>query len=128
MDAFFKINSYVKGSYSEKEAFEGLNAELLALEKGYSAGNRLFYLSLPPSVFAPVTSNIKECCMSKTYVVVYACYLHSGVIVHTYTHTHTHTHTHTRTHYSTHSHTVASGPASAFNVLTEALPTLVCGA
>ena len=68
LDAFFATNSYVKGSYTEKDSFEGLNAEMLKLEAGYSAGNRLFYLSLPPSVFAAVTSNIKECCMSKTYV------------------------------------------------------------
>ena len=68
MDAFFAANSYVKGSYSEKEAFEGLDAALLKLEEGHNSGNRLFYLSLPPSVFATVTSNIKECCMSKTYV------------------------------------------------------------
>lgn len=66
LDAFFAANSYVKGSYSEKEAFEGLDAALLKLEEGHSSGNRLFYLSLPPSVFATVTSNIKECCMSKT--------------------------------------------------------------
>lgn len=63
----------MKGSYTEQEAFEGLNAELLKLEKTYSAGNRLFYLSLPPSVFATVTSNIKECCMSKTYVSCLLC-------------------------------------------------------
>ena len=64
-DAFFALNSYVKGSYDQKEAFVTLNAELCKLEEGFTEGNRLFYLSLPPSVFAPVTTNLKECCMSK---------------------------------------------------------------
>lgn len=65
IDAFWEINSYVKGSYTELEAFKILNQELLKIE-GKSTGNRLFYLALPPSVFAPVTTNIKACCMSTT--------------------------------------------------------------
>ena len=63
LDAFWAINSYVKGSYTEQAAFEGLNSAMLKIEEGM-VGNRLFYLALPPSVFAPVTSNIKNCCMS----------------------------------------------------------------
>ena len=65
IDSFWAINSYVKGSYTERDAFENLNKELLKIE-GKCVGNRLFYLALPPSVFAPVTTNIKACCMSKT--------------------------------------------------------------
>ena len=61
------MNSYVKGSYTERDAFENLNREILKIEQK-DAGNRLFYLALPPSVFAPVTTNIKACCMSTTYV------------------------------------------------------------
>jgi len=64
VDAFWSINSYVKGSYTEKEAFINLNQEMLKLEAGHTSGNRLFYLALPPSVFATVTTNIKETCMS----------------------------------------------------------------
>jgi len=64
VDAFWNINSYVKGSYTEKEAFINLNQEMLKLEAGHTSGNRLFYLALPPSVFATVTTNIKETCMS----------------------------------------------------------------
>ena len=67
VDAFFALNSYVKGSYDQKEAFVTLNAALCKLEEGFAGGNRLFYLSLPPSVFAPVTTNLKECCMSKRW-------------------------------------------------------------
>ena len=68
LEGFWSINSYVKGSYTEREAFENLNREMLKIEESM-AGNRLFYLALPPSVFASVTSNIKACCMSSTYVV-----------------------------------------------------------
>ena len=66
VEKFWAINSYVAGSYTEKSAFEKLNSEMCKLETGKEAGNRLFYLALPPSVFATVTSNIKETCMSKT--------------------------------------------------------------
>ncbi len=65
LEEFWAINSYVKGSYTEQAAFEGLNRAMLELEQGMM-GNRLFYLALPPSVFAPVTSNIKAVCMSQT--------------------------------------------------------------
>ena len=64
LDEFFAANSYVKGSYTEKSAFEGLSKALLNIEKGKPAGNRLFYLALPPSVFDTVTTCIKTCCMS----------------------------------------------------------------
>ena len=69
IEGFWSINSYVKGSYTEKAAFDNLNQEMLKIE-GKCSGNRLFYLALPPSVFAPVTSNIKASCMSTTYVCV----------------------------------------------------------
>lgn len=71
LEAFWGINSYVKGSYTEKEAFENLNREMIKLEGSNDVGNRLFYLALPPSVFAPVTSNIKQCCMSTKYVLIH---------------------------------------------------------
>lgn len=68
LEGFWATNSYVRGSYTEKEAFENLNREIQKLEAGFPAGNRLFYLALPPSVFAPVTTNIKEACMSTRYL------------------------------------------------------------
>ncbi|XP_070567072.1 glucose-6-phosphate 1-dehydrogenase-like [Ptychodera flava] len=60
---FVSMNKYVKGSYSERSAFENLDAELKKIEQGQE-GNRLFYLALPPSVFMEVTTNIKATCMS----------------------------------------------------------------
>ena len=68
MEKFWAINSYVAGSYTEESAFQNLNSEISKLEAGKEAGNRLFYLALPPSVFADVTKHIKATCMSKTLV------------------------------------------------------------
>ena len=64
LDSFFKVNYYVQGSYSDDGAFKNLDAELKKLENGLKA-NRIFYLALPPSVFMPVTENIKKFCMSE---------------------------------------------------------------
>ncbi len=63
VDAFWAVNSYVKGSYDKQEDFDNLNREIGKIENGLIA-RRLFYLALPPSVFAPVTSCIKAACMS----------------------------------------------------------------
>ena len=63
---FWKLNSYVAGSYDVRRDFELLNQELLKVEKN-AAANRIFYLALPPSVFEPVTSNIRNTCMSQRY-------------------------------------------------------------
>ena len=65
LDEFFERNQYVQGSYSEESAFEKLNEVMLKTE-GNLKGNRIFYLALPPSVFMPVTDNLKKICMSKT--------------------------------------------------------------
>ena len=62
MEEFWKANSYVAGSYDTKRDFELLNQEMTNLEE--KAANRLFYLALPPSVFASVTTLIKANCMS----------------------------------------------------------------
>ena len=64
-DAFWKINFYVAGGYDTKRDFEMLNQEMTNLEEKVSkTRNRLYYLALPPSVFASVTSLIKQTCMS----------------------------------------------------------------
>jgi len=62
LEEFWGANHYVAGSYDQKRDFELLNQEISKTEKGRS--NRLFYLALPPSVFKPVTTMIKDCCMS----------------------------------------------------------------
>ncbi|XP_037069803.1 glucose-6-phosphate 1-dehydrogenase-like isoform X2 [Pollicipes pollicipes] len=63
-ESFWKVNKYVAGGYDDPAAFATLDKAIGALETG-SVANRLFYLALPPSVFAPVTTNIKAKCMGK---------------------------------------------------------------
>lgn len=69
---FCKINSYVAGSYDKDSDFQVLDAELKKAEVKGKA-NRLFYLALPPSVYAQVTGCLKRNCMTPKYVMtVYA--------------------------------------------------------
>lgn len=63
-EKFWAVNQYVAGGYDDPAAFGRLDAAICELEKG-PAANRLFYLALPPSVFQPVTTNIKAKCMGK---------------------------------------------------------------
>jgi len=60
---FFKVNSYVAGAYDKSDGFAGLHQAILKLE-GAAGGHRLFYLALPPSVYADVTKNLKGQCMA----------------------------------------------------------------
>ncbi|CAG9808115.1 unnamed protein product [Chironomus riparius] len=62
-EQFWKINYYVAGSYTERRDFEMLNQEM-SKHDNLSTANRLFYLALPPSVFEPVTVNIRNTCMA----------------------------------------------------------------
>ncbi|XP_014674832.1 PREDICTED: glucose-6-phosphate 1-dehydrogenase-like [Priapulus caudatus] len=64
LEAFWKLNTYVAGSYDKLEDFQRLNSEIEKIEGGKPC-NRLFYLALPPSVFQPVTTNLKAACMGK---------------------------------------------------------------
>ncbi|KAK8395591.1 hypothetical protein O3P69_005595 [Scylla paramamosain] len=59
---FWSLNYYVKGSYDIRRDYELLNQEMTKV--GTERANRIFYLALPPSVFEPVTSNVKKCCMA----------------------------------------------------------------
>ncbi|CAL8115564.1 unnamed protein product [Orchesella dallaii] len=62
-EKFWELNEYVAGSYDGRRDFELLNQEIAKKEKNMSA-NRLFYLALPPSVFEPCTTNIRNTCMA----------------------------------------------------------------
>ena len=66
-EKFWELNEYVAGSYDQRRDFELLNQEISKKEKNLAA-NRLFYLALPPSVFEPVTTNIRNTCMGTRYV------------------------------------------------------------
>ncbi|XP_013779102.1 glucose-6-phosphate 1-dehydrogenase-like isoform X1 [Limulus polyphemus] len=63
VNAFFKMNHYVSGSYDMPEDFLQLNQEICKYEMG-SHCNRLFYLALPPNVFESSTTNIRNHCMA----------------------------------------------------------------
>ncbi|GFT74910.1 glucose-6-phosphate 1-dehydrogenase [Nephila pilipes] len=62
LDDFFKVNSYICGTYDKSDDFQKLNEHLEKLENGPSS-NRLFYLAVPPTVFSIVTENLKQKCM-----------------------------------------------------------------
>ncbi|XP_065178461.1 glucose-6-phosphate 1-dehydrogenase-like [Sycon ciliatum] len=68
LEEFFSMCSYVSGPYDKVEGFQKLDQALIKIEDESAPGkpaNRVFYLALPPSVFMPVTENIKAACMSK---------------------------------------------------------------
>lgn len=53
MDAFLSRCSYVAGQYGERDSYLGLFGRMR--EVSGPAGRRLFYLAIPPSLFAPVS-------------------------------------------------------------------------
>lgn len=59
---FNQTTSYVSGGYEDAASFQNLNKYLESIEEGYQkeGHNRLYYLALPPSVFIPVTQNLKK--------------------------------------------------------------------
>ncbi|WFD45133.1 hypothetical protein MPSI1_003810 [Malassezia psittaci] len=67
---FLDICSYVPGAYDEAEAFQNLTKQIEKVEKerGGDSHNRIFYLALPPNVFASVSAQLKENCYSKSGV------------------------------------------------------------
>jgi len=61
---FTDASTYIAGSYEDGPAFDELTKHLVEIEKTYKGGtvNRVFYFALPPSVFIPVSKNLKEHC------------------------------------------------------------------
>ena len=61
--------SYVAGGYDEKEAFDRLAAHIAGLEKKLGrAMQTLFYISTPPSVFAPIVKNLGASGLASKYL------------------------------------------------------------
>lgn len=56
---FWSINHYLKGTYDDAADFKRLNTVIEKLK----AVNRLFYLALPPVVYASVSKLIREFCI-----------------------------------------------------------------
>lgn len=62
---FWALNHYIKGAYNEPGDFSRLNAYIENLQKVNHAtiSNRLFYLALPPVVYASVSELIRNFCI-----------------------------------------------------------------
>ncbi|KAF8306477.1 glucose-6-phosphate dehydrogenase [Clavulina sp. PMI_390] len=62
LEEFTKLSSYVDGAYDTDAGFQGLEQHLAKIEATYANGpkNRIFYFALPPSVFIPVSQNVKR--------------------------------------------------------------------
>lgn len=65
---FWSSNYYVQGTYDKPEDFMQLNQKIaqLKIDRSESVVNRLFYLALPPVVYASVSKLIKEYCIPDT--------------------------------------------------------------
>ena len=60
---------YVSGGYDEKAAFDRLGARIAGLEKDIGQPlQSLFYISTPPSVFAPILQNLGASGLAARYV------------------------------------------------------------
>jgi glucose-6-phosphate 1-dehydrogenase len=66
LDKFQQGLSYVSGNFGEAPAYGELSKALDALdEERGTAGNRLFYMSTPPSFFAPIVKNLGDSRLAK---------------------------------------------------------------
>lgn len=65
LEEFCGMCSYVSGQYDKDESFQQLEKHLGELEKGRKETNRIFYMALPPSVFIPVSEQLKKNCYPK---------------------------------------------------------------
>lgn len=59
LDEFLEKCTYQAGTYDQGGSFEELNKAIEMIEKAFLYGDRVFYMALPPSVFAIVSAMIK---------------------------------------------------------------------
>uniref|UniRef100_A0A672U7K1 Glucose-6-phosphate 1-dehydrogenase n=1 Tax=Strigops habroptila TaxID=2489341 RepID=A0A672U7K1_STRHB len=64
LERFFSRQRFVQGHYGDEAPFRRLEAALRELPGG-AAAHRLFYLALPPGLYATVTRHIREHCMGQ---------------------------------------------------------------
>lgn len=65
MEDFKSSLAYISGQYDQPESFQKLDAAIKEYEGQFASvakKNRMFYLALPPSVFAEVSKHLKEQC------------------------------------------------------------------
>ena len=65
-EEFFSRCVYVPGQYDDAKDFKSLNTLMTENERGAKKVKRVFYLSIPPSIFVPVAQNAARECQSKT--------------------------------------------------------------
>jgi len=64
-EKYFKRTRYFRGQYNDVEHFQKLN-EFIKKGAGDEEDNRIFFLSVPPTVFGDVCTNIKKAAYSDT--------------------------------------------------------------
>lgn len=64
-EILFKCCSYFRGQYDSVEDFKKLN-DIITEKAGDLPDNRVFFLSIPPTIFGDVCNAIKEALMSKS--------------------------------------------------------------
>ena len=64
-EEFWKIIHYVKGSVTSAEDMVKIDDALKPIESGKTVANRLFYLALPPSVYAATAKALHASAMTK---------------------------------------------------------------
>ena len=70
-EEFFSRCVYVPGQYDQAKDFRSLDALMTENERGSEKVKRVFYLSIPPSIFVPVAQNAaRECQTGDTRVIV----------------------------------------------------------
>jgi len=63
-DKFLRRCFYQQGQYDGQEDFAKLNQRMLNTEQSFTGGNRLFFLSIPPSVFTAAAGAAADNCSS----------------------------------------------------------------
>jgi glucose-6-phosphate 1-dehydrogenase len=57
---------YVKGEFTDPEAYQRLQQQVAEADKVHSAqGNRFFYLAVAPRFFSPIVKMLGDCCLSR---------------------------------------------------------------
>jgi len=76
---FLRRCFYQQGLYDSPEGFNSLNERISDTENSFSSGNRLFFLSIPPSVFTSAAAAAADYCSR--------CVSQQDTPPHTHTHT-----------------------------------------
>ncbi len=65
LEQFCRRCSYVSGHEGGEKSFQALKKKLDEIGHGKKEQHRLFYMALPPSVFVPMSEQLKKHCYSE---------------------------------------------------------------